>query len=58
MLQLDEQVLRPVLQVFLLGGRIRVPPHPISDVLRKPLVELIEVFRNNEPVVTDKLDRL
>ena len=53
-LQLDEQVLRPVLQVFLLGGRIRVPPDPISDVLRKPLVELIEVFRNNEPVVTDE----
>jgi hypothetical protein len=43
-LQVDEQVLHPVLQVFLLGERIRVPPDPISDVLRKPFVELIEVL--------------
>jgi len=33
--------------------RARLLPDPISDVLREPLVELIEVFRDNETVMTD-----
>ena len=53
--QVDQEVLCPILQVFFLGGRVRVPPDPISDVLWEPLVELIEIFPDHESVVTDLL---
>jgi nucleoid DNA-binding protein len=50
---MDQQVLRPVLQVFRLGEAIRVLPDPFSDVLGKPLVELVEVLWDDEPVVSN-----
>lgn len=50
---MDEQVLRPILQVFFRRSSVHVLADPVGDVVRKPLVELVEVFRNNEPVVTN-----
>jgi nucleoid DNA-binding protein len=50
---MDQQVLRPVLQIFGPGEAIRVLPDPFSDVLGKPLVELVEVLRNDESVMPD-----
>ena len=51
--QVDEQVLRPVLHILLRGGPIHVPVDPVADVLGKPLVEFVEVLRDDEPVVPD-----
>jgi hypothetical protein len=47
----NEKVLSPVFQILRLGRPIRVLSDPLADVLGKPLVELIEVPWNDEPVV-------
>jgi hypothetical protein len=49
--QVDEQVLRPVLHILFRRRPIHMPVDPIADVLRKPLVELVEVLWDDEPVV-------
>ncbi|MFZ0359592.1 MAG: hypothetical protein WAL58_04090, partial [Terriglobales bacterium] len=49
--QVDEEVLHPVLDIFLRSRPVYVPVDPVADVLGKPLMELIEVLRHDEPVV-------
>jgi hypothetical protein len=44
--------------VFSLGLRSRVsnsPPHPVGNVIWKPLVELAEAVRDDEPIVADEV---
>jgi len=45
--------LSPVLNVFLRRGSIGVLIDPVADVFWEPLVELVEVLRDDEPVVPD-----
>jgi hypothetical protein len=47
----NEKVLRPVLDIFPRGRPVYVPVDPVADVLGKPLVELVEVLRDDEPIV-------
>jgi len=42
---MDQQVLRPVLDIFLRCRPVYVPVDPVADVLGKPLMELVEVLR-------------
>ena len=50
---MDQQVLRPILHVLRRSRPVRVPAHPVADVFGKPLVELREVLRDDEPVAPD-----
>jgi hypothetical protein len=49
--QVDEQVLRPVLDIFLRCRPVYVPVDPVADVLGKPPMELVKVLRDDEPIV-------
>jgi hypothetical protein len=48
--KVDQQVLRPILQVLPRCRPLRVLAHPIVDVIGESLVELLEVFRDDKPV--------
>ncbi|MGB6738114.1 MAG: hypothetical protein WBE55_20450 [Candidatus Sulfotelmatobacter sp.] len=49
--QVDEEVLRPVFPILFRCRPVRVPVDPVADVLGKPLMELVEVLGDDEPVV-------
>jgi hypothetical protein len=51
--QVNEKVLRPVFQVLFRCRPVRVPVDPVADVLGKPLVEFVEVLRDDEFIVSD-----
>ncbi len=51
--QVDEKVLRPVFHVLFRCRPVHVPVDPVADVLRKSLVEFVEVLRHDEPIVPD-----
>jgi len=48
----DQQVLRPVLYIFLRCRRVSVLADPSVNVIGKPLVELREVLRDDKPVAS------
>jgi hypothetical protein len=50
---MDQQVLRPVFQILLRCQSVPVLADLFSVVIRKPLVELVEVFRDDKPVASN-----
>ncbi len=51
--KVNQQVLRPILQILFRREPVRVVADPTPDVIGKPLVELPEVSRDNKPVASD-----
>ena len=51
--QVDQQVLRPVLDILLRHRPVHAPADQVADVLGKSFVEFVEVLWHDEPVVPD-----
>src|SRR5882762_11363233 len=52
-LQVDQQVLRPILYVLLGCRPVRMLADPFADVIGKPLVELLEISWDDKSVASD-----
>jgi len=52
---MDEKFLRPIFCFCLRRRAVNPPPHPVPNIVWKPLEELAEAVRDDEPIVTNEM---